>query len=207
VLPARRQRFVEEYLLDLNATRAAIRAGYSPRTADQQGHRLLTNVEVAAAIAIAQAERSRRTEITADRVLAEYGKLAFANMADYMRATPGGDPYLDFSGLTRDQAAALAEVTVEDYVEGRGDDARQVKRVKFKLGDKLHALDSVARHLGMFKERHEVTGKEGAPLVGDPAKIALVLLSILSRARPAPEDEDLDRGREPAEAEKRSVSR
>jgi phage terminase small subunit len=186
-LKPRQARFAAEYLIDLNATQAAIRAGYSAKHADVTGPRLLGNVGIAAAIAAGQADRGKRTGITADRVLAEYGKIAFANMGDYMRPGPGGDPVLDFSGLTQDQKAALAEVTVDSYLEGGGEDARTVKRVRFKLGDKLHALDSVAKHLGMFKEQHEVTGKDGAPLV-DTSKVALVLLNILSRGRPAPDD-------------------
>jgi len=75
-----------------------------------------------------------------------------------MRASPGGDPYLDFSALTRDQAAALQEVTVEDYVDGRGENAREVKRVRFKLADKRAALVDLGRHLGMFKDRVEHSG-------------------------------------------------
>jgi phage terminase small subunit len=187
-LKPRQARFVAEYLIDLNATQAAIRAGYSAKHADVNGPRLLGNAGIAAAIAAGQADRGKRTGITADRVLAEYGKIAFANMGDYMRPGANGDPTLDFSGLTRDQKAALAEVTVDSYVEGGGEDARAVKRVRFKLGDKLHALDSVAKHLGMFKEQHEVTGKDGAPLVTDTSKVALVLLNILSRGRTARDD-------------------
>ena len=61
-------------------------------------------------------------------------------MADYMKSTPQGDPYLDFSALTRDQAAALSEVTVEDFLDHRGEEARSVRRVKFKLHDKQAAL-------------------------------------------------------------------
>jgi phage terminase small subunit len=73
------QRFVAEYLIDLNATQAAIRAGYSARTAEQQGHRLLRNAEVTAAVAAARDERAKRTEITADRVLAEAWALLTAD--------------------------------------------------------------------------------------------------------------------------------
>jgi phage terminase small subunit len=61
-------------------------------------------------------------------------------MADYMKSTPTGDPYLDFSALSRDQTAALSEVTVEDFLDGRGEGARSVRRVKFKLHDKRAAL-------------------------------------------------------------------
>lgn len=185
-LTPKQARFVQEYLIDLNATQAAIRAGYSAKTAEQQGPRLLGNVGVAEAIAAGQAKRAERTEITADRVLTELAKIGFANMADYMGSNPGGDPFLDFSALTRDQAAALQEVTVEDYVDGRGEDARQVKRVKFKLADKRAALVDVGRHLGMFKERFEHTGKDGERLIPaepEPTKVALAVLNLLRAAR------------------------
>jgi phage terminase small subunit len=88
-------------------------------------------------------------------------------MADYMRAGPSGDPFLDFSSLTRDQAAALVEVTVDDYVDGRGENARDVRRVKFKLADKRAALVDLGRHLGIFRDRMELTGKDGNPLEVD----------------------------------------
>lgn len=136
--------FVSEYLIDLNATQAAIRCGYSAKHADVTGPRLLGNVRIGAAIAAGQAERAKRVEITAERVLAEFGKIAFAGVGDY---------------------------------DGQ-----------LKLADKLHALDSVAKHLGMFKERHELTGGDGTPLV-DTSKIALVLLNILSKARRGPDEE------------------
>ena len=85
----------------------------------------------------------------------ELRKITGANMSDYMKSTPEGDPYLDFSALSRDQTAALCEVTVEDYLDGRGEDARQVKRVKFKLHDKRAALVDLGRHLGLFVEKHK----------------------------------------------------
>lgn len=155
-LTPRQQRFVDEYLVDLNGTQAAIRAGYSPKTANEQAARLLAHVSVSAAVQAAKDKRSERTEITQDMVLKELAKLGFANMHDYMRIGRDGDPVLDFSSLTRDQAAALSEVTVEDFVDGRGEDARDVKRVKFKLADKRAALVDIGKHLGMFKERIEV---------------------------------------------------
>jgi phage terminase small subunit len=166
-LTDKQRRFVDEYLVDLNATQAAIRAGYSQRTAGQQGDRLLKNVEVAAAVAEAQAERAKRTEITQDMVLTELAKIGFANMGNYLHATTGGDPYFDFAGLTEEQKAALVEVTVEDFTEGRGEDARDVRRVKFKLGDKRAALVDIGKHLGMFKERVELSGKNGGPVETD----------------------------------------
>ena len=82
-LTKKQERFAEEYLVDLNATQAAIRAGYSPKTAYSMGQRLLKNVEVQKAIQAAMEQRSKRTEITQDLVLDEIGKVAFHEAADY----------------------------------------------------------------------------------------------------------------------------
>ena len=76
-LSDKRERFVREYLVDLNATRAATRAGYSPKTADRQGHRLLKNAEVATRVADLTEAMSEKLEITAERVLQELGTIAF----------------------------------------------------------------------------------------------------------------------------------
>jgi phage terminase small subunit len=141
-------------------------AGYRAQgaVADANASRLLGNAKVSARIAELKGIAAQASTVEATRVLHELAKLAFANMADYMRVGPGGDPVLDFSKLTRDQAAALVEVTVEDYVDGRGEDARQVRRVKFKLASKLVALELLGKHLGLFKDRVEHTGKDGGPV-------------------------------------------
>ena len=158
-LTEKQKAFVKEYLVDLNATQAAIRAGYSEKTARQAGHRMLTNVDIQQAIQAAQKKREQKLEITQESVVQELAKIGFANMADYMKVGPWGDPTLNFSDLTRDQAAALSEVTVEDFTDGRGEDAREVRRVKFKLADKRAALVDIGRHLGMFASKVVVSGK------------------------------------------------
>lgn len=163
-LTPKQERFVSEYLLDLNATQAAIRAGYSAKTAAEQGSRLLTNVKVQEAIAKGQNKTAEKLEITKDRIVEELAKIGFSNMLDYMRAGIDGDPYLDFSDLTRDQAAALSEVTVEDFKDGRGEDARDVRRIKFKLHDKKGALVDLAKMLGFMVEKHEHSGPDGGPI-------------------------------------------
>lgn len=157
-------RFVEEYLVDLNATKAAIRAGYSQKTANEQGARLLVNVSIQEAIAQAQEARSIRTEITQDSVLEELAKIGFANMKNYMGVSSDGDPFMDLSALTEAQAAAMSEVTIEDFKDGRGEDARDVRRIRFKLYDKRAALVDIGRHLGMFKDKVELTGKDGGAI-------------------------------------------
>lgn len=157
-LNVKQQRFVDEYLIDLNATQAALRAGYSPLTSYAQGARLLKHAEVAKAIAERQGKLIEKTGITQERVLNELALIGFSNMQDYMRVGYDGDPTLDWSNLTREQAAALSEVTVDEYKDGRGEDARDVKRVKFKLSDKQNALVNIGKHLGMFKDQVHHSG-------------------------------------------------
>lgn len=92
MLNAKQARFVEEYLIDLNATQAAIRTGYSEKTAYSQGQRLSKDVEVAEAIAAAMAARSERTEITSDRVLRELAKIGFS---DIRKAVKWGSRFVE----------------------------------------------------------------------------------------------------------------
>jgi len=103
-------------------------------------------------------QAASKTNITIQRVLEELAKIGFANMMDYMKTQPDGTAYVDLSDLDRDKAAAISEIVVDEYTEGKGDDARQVKRVRFKLHDKRAALLDIGKHLGMFRERVEVTG-------------------------------------------------
>ncbi|MFD1407534.1 terminase small subunit [Kroppenstedtia eburnea] len=81
-LTSKQQRFVEEYLVDLNATQAAIRAGYSQRNAGKIGHELLGKEKIAEAIDRAKAERSERTEVSQDMVVKQLAKIAFADIKD-----------------------------------------------------------------------------------------------------------------------------
>jgi phage terminase small subunit len=118
--------------------------------------RLLKNAKFAARIAELGEQAAQGAVMTAQEVLEALTKLARANMRDYMCVGPDGDPVLDYSKLTRDQAAALQEVTVDTYTDGRGDDAREVKRVKFKLADKLRALELIGKHYALFTEKHLV---------------------------------------------------
>lgn len=176
-LTPKQRRFVEEYLRNGENAAAAYRAAYgtkaSPLRCSQEAHRLLRHPKIAPIVTAAHERAEKATErvldryeVSKERIIAELARLGFANMQDYMRAGPDGDPYLDFSALTPDQAAALAEVTVEDFKDGRGEDARDVRRVKFKLYDKRAALVDLGRHLGLFKEKVELTGAEGGPMVG-----------------------------------------
>jgi phage terminase small subunit len=151
--------FVEEYLVDLNGTQAAIRAGYSAKTANVTSSKLLAKANVAEAVARATMKRSARTEITADRVLTELAKLAFSNMADYVRIQDDGTAYVDLSDLTPEQTAAIQEIVTDEYTEGRGEDAAAVKKIKFKLADKRGALELLGKHLALFTDRLQVEAR------------------------------------------------
>lgn len=168
-LTAKQRRFVDEYLIDLNATQAAVRAGYSKKTAQEQGSRLLSNVMVAAEVEAAQARRSERTEITQDMVLRELAKIGFSDIRKVVRwgntelrvadaeedgATEvhHGLALISSEEIDDDTAAAISEIS-----EGR-------EGLKVKLHDKKGALVDIGRHLGMFKDRVEHTGKDGGPV-------------------------------------------
>lgn len=142
----KQKRFVEEYLIDLNATQAAIRAGYSPDTAYSIGQENLKKPEIKMRIEKAMAERSRRTGINQDRVLRELARVAFANASDVINmedATLRAD-------ASEDDTAAIQSVKVKTF----GEDG--VER-EIKMGDKLKALELIGKHLGMFKDNLSLT--------------------------------------------------
>jgi phage terminase small subunit len=161
----RQRNFIREYLdpngANLNGTQAAIRAGYSAKTANEQAARLLAKASISDEIERQRARRTDRLQITADRVLKELALLGFSNMQDYIRVTEAGSALVDLSELDRERAAAIQEITVEEYVEGRGDDAERVRKTKFKLADKRGSLELLGKHLGVF----ENTGQEKRDLL------------------------------------------
>jgi phage terminase small subunit len=164
--------FVAEYLVDLNATQAAIRAGYSIKNADKIGPENLRKPKIQKAIQEQMDARENRTLITADKVLEELAKIGFSNLADYIQVQRDGTAYVDLSELTREQAAAVQEITVDEYAEGSGEDVRLVKKVKLKLIDKIRALELIGKHLAMWVERHEHTGKDGGPIQAEVTEMA-----------------------------------
>lgn len=156
-LTAKQKRFAEEYIVDLNATQAAIRAGYSEKTARAIGAENLTKPNIAEYIQQLMNERSERTRITADRVLEEYAKIGFADIKDYVSFRTGltvvghndeGEPIID--------TAHIVVAHDSEEVDGAPISEVSVSRdgtFKFKLHDKKGALDSIARHLGMFDDK------------------------------------------------------
>lgn len=171
-LTPKQEAFARAFVETGNASEAYRRAydvspSTKPETVNRKAVEVLKNGKVTARVDELQAEIAERHNVTIDRIVKELALLGFSNMLDYIRTTADGDAYVDLADLTREQAAAIQEVVVEEYTEGRGEDARNVKRTKFKLTDKRSALVDLGKHLGMFKEIREITGKNGAPIATD----------------------------------------
>ena len=145
-LTRKQQRFVQEYLIDLNATRAAVRAGYSAKTADDIGPENLRKKPIAAAIEKAFAARAEKAGITAERVLEEAARIAFADIrkavewdGETVKATPS-------ERLSPEVAACVAEVAA----------TREGTRLKFHAKDRQ--IENLMRHLGLFNDSLRVYG-------------------------------------------------
>jgi len=148
----RRARFVAAYLRHLNATKAAIEAGYSRKTARQQANRLLTNVAIQDEIAQRAQEQLRQAGIDADKVVTELGKLGFSDIRDYLTVDARG-VHLKPSDQWSDEAArAVVSVKQRETEDG--------VQVEVRLHDKKGALDSLARRLGLFKDRLEIAAPD-----------------------------------------------
>lgn len=171
-MTAKQKRFCDEYLIDLNATQAAIRAGYAEKRASEQAYQLLQKTTVQEYIQKRKTDRIERTEITQDMVLRELALIAFSNAADYAsivekQATAEVEgtviPLLDENGeplmyrtvepvltadLTEDQKKALAVIK-------KGRDGFEIKPY-----DKLRALELIGRHLGMWDKKTDMDNEE-----------------------------------------------
>jgi phage terminase small subunit len=152
----------------------------SRHTAENCFSRLMKKEEFAARVAELHEQAAQAAVMTAQEVLEELTKLGRANMADYIQVGPNGDPILNLRGLNRSQGAALVEVTVEDFKDGRGADARDVRRVRFKLADKRGALNLLGKHHALFTERH----------VHEVNNIGARLTAALARLNQQSDDED-----------------
>src|SRR5438105_10826456 len=153
-LTPKQARFVAEYLIDSNATQAAIRAGYSAKTANKVGPRLLVNVGIAAALATKQTTQLAKLEITAERVLEELARIAFFKATDFFDADGN---VLPVTQLSADAAACIASLDIILANIDAGDGKRD-RMHRIKLADKLRALELLAKRFGLVKEQVEVTG-------------------------------------------------
>ncbi len=181
-LTPKQQRFVEEYLVDFNATQAAIRAGYSEASASSQGYDLLRNPQIEVAIAVCREKQSK--EINAQWLLNRLAAEANADIADIYNEDGGLKPIKEWPLIWRQGLVAGVESEQRfEYVDGDKVPDGFVK--KLKLSDRIRRLELIGKHVsvGAFVEKHEHTGKDGAPLMpeADPAEVARRMLFLLNK--------------------------
>jgi phage terminase small subunit len=183
-LDAREHTFVAEYLLDLDPRRAAIAAGYSITVAKSKAYQWVSNSKVKPHVFHAVIEainaRCERTAISADNVLRELAKVAFASMRRFIRVDADGQPQIDLTDTPQDHMDAISDVSTETVLErsGSGDDAKVgvVRKTRIKLHDKLAALKLLADHTGVFTKRDQ----------NQANALALAFEQIMARGSKAP---------------------
>lgn len=163
-LTPRQEAFVAEYLLDLNATQAAIRAGYSPKRADATGYENLRKPEIAAAIAAAQAERAERVEVTADQILRELLLIGLSDVRNYEVDHDGRLKLRDGAPDAAWRAVSSVKHKIRSFTTDAGTET--TREIEFRLWDKNVALEKIAKHTRWYPpEKLELTGENGAPVV------------------------------------------
>lgn len=181
-LTPKQEAFAQAYIETGNASEAYRRAynvsaGTKPNTIEKRACELLKHGKVAGRIAELQAGAQKRHEVTVDRIVSEYVKIAFADAGDYFDWGPNGVTVKDKSELTPEQRSVVAEVS-QTVTEKGG-------TIRVKLHDKLNALEKLGKHLGMFVDKVEHTGKDGGPIEMaelSPNERARRIAFILSRA-------------------------
>jgi phage terminase small subunit len=176
--------FAQELAKGDTATDAYVKAGYKPD--DGNAARLAAKPEVQARVQELTGAAAEKVGVTIERITEELAKIGFSNMLDYVCIGEDGEPRINLADLTTEQAAAIGEITINTRREVGGEarpDA-EVKSVKFKLLDKRAALVDLGKHLGMFKERIEHTGKDGVPLAKElsPDEVARRVAFLLTSA-------------------------
>jgi len=182
VLTDREKVFVGEYIISLSSKDAAEKAGYSKGTAATIASTWVSDPKkkprVYKAIEEAMKKREHRTEVKQDRVLLELSRIGFASIKD---AFDENNNLKEIKDLDDDVAAAISSIEIEDLFDGRGADRTHIGYTKkIKFWNKNDALNTIAKHLGMLKEKMELTGKDGNPLV--PSSIDLIVNFVKSKA-------------------------
>ncbi len=179
-LSAKHRKFVDEYLVDLNATQAAIRAGYAAKNADVNGPRLLGNAGIAQAVAKGREKATERAEITQDRVLAELGALAFSDHTHYAVDEKGNVELT--AGAPANAHAAIKSIKRRFRTFTKDDGTSETTcEVEITLWDKPGTLKLAGRYKNVpgFFDKVEVTGKDGKDLMPSTKEDALAALEAV----------------------------
>ena len=139
-LTDRQRKFVNEYLVDLNATQAAIRAGFAEKTANRAASRLLSNVVIQSEIQKRMKDREKRTEITQDRVLRELAAIGFYDITDFLSVRDGNLCVKDTSEISKSKIPAISRIKATQF------------GLDIIFNDKVRALEKIGEHLGMWKD-------------------------------------------------------
>lgn len=157
-LTAKQQKFADEYLIDLNATQAAIRAGYSPRSAGTNADKLLKNTKIRAYIDERMAEHSARTGVNQERIIRELARIAFLDPTQLVNM----DSAEILDDTSADDRAAIASVKVKSMT-GETD---MIER-EIRFADKIKALELLGKRFGMWLDRQQVDGTVGVQIIDD----------------------------------------
>lgn len=164
-LTAKQKEFCSQYLVDLNATQAAIRAGYSTKGARVCGSRLLTNTNIQSMIAEKRKKIADDAEVRIADILRELKRIAFSKISDYVTFGPRGVAMKGSEDMTEKQLAAIAEV---GEAVSHSKKARKHKTIRFKLYNKIPALELLGRYVGAFDDKQTVTGNFKLEIVFGP---------------------------------------
>lgn len=187
-LNARQKLLVDEFLRNGgHITNAALKAGYAPKAASEQGSWNLAKPNVKKYLESRQLKLRDKHDVTLDAVIQEFKKIGFANMADYIEDDGQGRPqFKHIEKIGRDGLAVVTELTldVRREFEGQGEGREQVatvERVRFKLADKVNALVNLGKHLGMFPERD--SARRDDEFAEMPKKIIVEVRGGMSRSK------------------------
>jgi len=161
------RQFIDEYLIDLNGTKAAIRAGYSEATAQEQSSQLLARPDIRALIAEGQKAIAERTQSFQDDAVSELKIVGFSDLADFLTVKDGGIvEQKPFNELTKEQTKCIKKIrqTVRSSHSADGTILHQTAVIEIELHDKLKALELLGRHLGMFNDSIRLKSEEPLPL-------------------------------------------
>jgi phage terminase small subunit len=183
---AKRRAFIDEYMVDRNGAQAAIRAGYSAKTAKEIAYRLMDRPEIADAIEKRTEKLAKKAGVTAERVIEELAAIGFADIRELYDADGN---LLPINQLGDRVAATLSGIEVEVTRGGKGRTPSEV--LKVRRYDKVRALELLGRHLKLFAEQHEHGGIGGGPILTremTDIERARRLAFVLQRAEKASED-------------------
>jgi len=177
-LTYKQRRFVDEFMIDRNATQAALRAGYAEKFARGIGCAMLAHYKVRAEVDRRSVDLSDRAGVAAIQVIEKLWAIVRANIADYLIIDADGQIRLDPSKIKGEQAAPIAALATEGATAGDG--AGHARRTHIRMHDKIAAADKLLRHLGGYKDRVEHTGQDGGPIAVAPVTHAQRLKAVMA---------------------------